>query len=104
MSHIQNNGNMNDKFEMIKRLESLSMLSLGEKEREELAPELEKLIGMIDKLQEVDTTNVEPLESINEENQTLREDKAENQLSTFQALQNTSNKQDNYFTVPKVIK
>mgnify|MGYP001294261160 CR=1 FL=1 len=90
--------------QLIKRLESLSMLSLSKEERENLKPELEKMISLINKLSEIDTIDIEPLININNHEQVLRSDKTGNMLSNDAALINTKHNSGVYFTVPKVLK
>ena len=88
---------------LIKKLESLSMLSLSDQERNQIKPELEKMIDMIDKLNDIKTTDIEPLTHINGHEQILREDKVCNMLTNKEALKNTNHAKGVYFTVPKVI-
>ena len=64
---------------------------------------MENILGFVEKLNEVDTKNVEPLIFLNEEPQELREDKATKTVSTSEALQNAPDHNDQYFKVPKVI-
>jgi aspartyl-tRNA(Asn)/glutamyl-tRNA(Gln) amidotransferase subunit C len=46
---------------LIEKLAHLSRLELKEAEKEEMKIELQKMIGFIDKLNELDTAGVEPL-------------------------------------------
>ena len=46
---------------LIEKLAHLSRLELKEAEKEEMKIELQKMIGFIDKLNELDTSGVEPL-------------------------------------------
>jgi aspartyl-tRNA(Asn)/glutamyl-tRNA(Gln) amidotransferase subunit C len=90
--------------QLIKRLESLSMLSLSKEERDNLKPELEKMINMIDKLSEIDTNDIIPLINMNNHEQVLRSDKSGKMLSNDVAMKNTNHNSGVYFTVPKVLK
>jgi len=89
---------------LIDKLSKLSMLRFNEKEREEIKSDLEKMIGFVDKLKELDTTNVEPLLHMSEHVNVLREDVPGNMLSREEALKNAPNHDGIYFKVPKVIK
>lgn len=89
--------------EVILKLERLAKLKLNKKEREEIGVDLEKILTMIDKLEEIDTSGVEPLVYIHEEVNVLREDKAEGMLETEDGMKNAPKRVDNYFAVPKII-
>ncbi len=52
---------------LIEKLAELSMLQFDETEKEEIKADLQKMIGFIDKLKELDTTGVEPLMHLSEE-------------------------------------
>jgi len=89
---------------LISRLENLALLSFTDDEKQRLEEEFQKLIEMIDKLQEVDTEGVEPMLHINDHIQKLREDKAGDMLTRKEALKNANSATDEFFTVPRVIK
>lgn len=89
---------------LIDKLSRLAMLDFDATEREELKADLERLIGFVDKLKELDTTGVEPLLHITNEVNVLRDDVPANMLTKEQALQNAPLHNDDFFLVPKVIK
>ncbi|MEM9547700.1 MAG: Asp-tRNA(Asn)/Glu-tRNA(Gln) amidotransferase subunit GatC [Bacteroidota bacterium] len=90
--------------EVILKLEKLAKLRLSEEEREEIGEDLEKILTMINKLEEIDTSDVEPLVYIHEEVNVLRPDHVEGMLSTEDGLKNAPKRIDDYFAVPKIIK
>lgn len=89
--------------ELIDKLEDLSKLSLSTEERELMKKDLSNILKMIDKIQEVDTTDVSPLQYINQDVDVLREDIAQNEITNAEALQNAPSTDGPYITVPKVI-
>ena len=89
---------------LIEKLAELSMLRFDETEKEEIKADLQKMIGFIDKLQELDTTGVEPLMHMSEEVNILRDDVPGNMLNQEEALKNAPYHNNQYFLVPKVIK
>lgn len=89
--------------ELIIKLEELSKLQLSEEEREMMKGDLTKILAMIDKIQEVDTSDVEPLRYINPDVNVMREDVAKNNATTEEALKNAPSKSAPYISVPKVI-
>ena len=89
---------------LVLRLEELSRLELSTQERKKLRDSLNNILTMVEKLNELNTDGVEPLVYINEDSDSrLRLDEVKNEVTTQQALQNAPDKNENYFTVPKVI-
>jgi aspartyl-tRNA(Asn)/glutamyl-tRNA(Gln) amidotransferase subunit C len=89
---------------LIDKLSKLSMLRFNDQEREEIKADLEKMIGFVDKLKELDTTGVEPLLHMSDHTNVLREDIPGNMLSREEAIKNAPHHDGIYFKVPKVIK
>ena len=88
---------------LILKLENLAKLELSEEERLKLTGDLNNILSMVEKLQELDTNGVEPLVYINEEVNQLREDKVCNQVDQSSALSNAPDQDGTYFKVPKVL-
>ncbi len=89
---------------LISRLEELARLELSLEERERLQKDLNNILKMVEKLKDLDTTGVEPLVYVSEEQNVLREDVVKNQVEKRKALMNAPDKNENFFKVPKVIK
>lgn len=89
---------------LIDKLSKLAMLQFNEAEKEEIKEDLEKMIGFVDKLKELDTTGIEPLLHVTQEINVLRDDVPGNMLSREEALKNAPQHNGTYFQVPKVIK
>jgi aspartyl-tRNA(Asn)/glutamyl-tRNA(Gln) amidotransferase subunit C len=89
--------------DLILKLESLAQLELTESERLHMQADLQNILQMVNKLQEIDTGGLEPLVHLGTTQVALREDVAGNPLTTAQALQNARVKDDQFFLVPKVI-
>lgn len=94
---------MNIDEKLISRLEQLARLELLPEEKERLRGDLNNILTMVEKLHELDTTDVEPLVYINEAVNVLREDEVHNQVSQAEALKNAPKSDGTYFRVPKVI-
>ncbi|MGB1121229.1 MAG: Asp-tRNA(Asn)/Glu-tRNA(Gln) amidotransferase subunit GatC [Saprospiraceae bacterium] len=88
---------------LILRLEKLSRLQLSTEERSTITKDLNNILGMIEKLEDLDTTGVEPLRHIIEENKPWREDIVNQSTTTADALKNAPNHDGSYFKVLKVI-
>ena len=89
---------------LIEKLSKLSLLQFNEAEKEEIKSDLQKMIGFVDKLHELDTTVIEPLLHMSDELNGLREDVPGNMLTREEALKNAPHHDGQYFKVPKVIK
>jgi aspartyl-tRNA(Asn)/glutamyl-tRNA(Gln) amidotransferase subunit C len=81
----------------------LARLQPDEKERESLANDMNQILEYISTLDEVDTSDVEPLEHVTELDYRLRDDKAKEPLSHEDALKNAPDADTDYFRVPRVI-
>lgn len=87
----------------IKKLSNLSKLSFSEQEENEIIKDLTQIVTFVEKLQEVDTENVEPLIYVSEERNVVRKDEEEQTLTHEQILMNAPKKDSDYFRAPKVI-
>jgi len=88
---------------LVDKLAMLSRLHFNEAEKKAIKNDLEKMIGFVDKLNEVDTTGIGPLMHINNNMDVLREDEPSQEFSREAALLNASLKDEQFFKVPKVI-
>ena len=89
---------------MVENLALLSRLRFSETEKEEIKKDLQKMISFVDKLNEVDTSGVEPLLHMTEALNVYREDVVQGSMLKADALQNAPVHDEHYFKVPKVIK
>jgi len=90
--------------EMIDHLGHLSRLHFSEEEKLAMKEDMQKMIAFVEKLQEVDTTGVEPVQHMGDAVNILREDELKGSISREEALLNSPVKDDEFFKVPKVIK
>jgi len=89
--------------QLISRLEKLARLKLSAEERSNFKGDLNNVLAMIEKLQELDLKEVEPLVYLNADDNRLREDKIQGQITQKDALKNAPDHDDQFFKVPKVI-
>lgn len=87
-----------------KKLADLAKLEFNNEELDEIQRDLEQMIGFVEKLNEIDTANVEPLTHVSEGRLPLREDEVKGSIDIATALKNAPASKDRFFTVPKVIK
>ncbi|MFA7420609.1 MAG: Asp-tRNA(Asn)/Glu-tRNA(Gln) amidotransferase subunit GatC [Melioribacteraceae bacterium] len=87
----------------VEYIASLSKLKFEENELENFTHQLNDILAYVDKLNELDTENVEPLSHPVENNNVFREDELKPSITTEEALKNAANKTEEFFRVPKVI-
>jgi len=87
----------------VEKIAHLARLEYDAEGQENVTKELNKILEWVDKLNELDTTNVQPLIHMSMEVNVLREDIAKETLTHAQALKNAPKKDSDYFRVPKVI-
>ncbi len=89
---------------MLQRLEKLSMLKIEENERADMIAELEKIVGFVEILGELDTEGLDPSFSTLEGGTPMREDiPSENPEIRRIILDNAPQAKENYFVVPAII-
>lgn len=89
---------------MIDKLAHLARLQFDDTEKVQIKNDLQNMIGMIEKMNELDTTDVAPLLHITDNVNMLREDIVKGSITNEEALKNAANKNAPFFIVPKVIK
>ena len=87
----------------VNKLADLSKLEFDEGAKKEIIEDLNKILSFVDKLNELDTDNVEPLIYMTEETNILRKDKVVRKITQAQALINAPEKDSDYILVPKVL-
>ena len=92
---------MNDA--LVDNLAKLSRLQFNEQEKEIIKKDLQRMIEFVDKLQELDTTGVEPLMHMSDSVNVLREDIVQGSISRKEALKNAPDSDGVFIKVPKVI-
>lgn len=88
----------------VDKLANLAMLQFNETEKDAIRNDLEKMIGFIEQLEKIDTKGVEPLLHITDAVNVLRADELKGSISREEALLNAPAKDEQFFTVPKVLK
>jgi len=89
---------------LINKLANLSRLEFEDEEKEDIKNDLEKMIGFIDKLNELDTTGIQPLLHMTDNVNVFRKDKIQGEISRDEVFKNAPLHDNEFFKVPKVIK
>ncbi len=79
----------------------LAKLELSDEEKENAKKDMESMLDYIDKLNELDTTGVEPMSHVFPVNNVFREDVVTNGDDRENILKNAPEEQDGMFNVPK---
>lgn len=89
--------------EVMENVEILAKLELSEKEREKAAEEMEKMLQYVEKLQELNTDEVEPMPYAMSVENVFREDVVTNTDRREEMLANAPASKDGQYQVPKTI-
>ncbi len=87
----------------IDHIAKLARLRFSESEKAAIKGDLERILDLVEVLNEVDTIGVEPLIHMTETTDVLREDEVTEEITKEEALLNAPKKDSDYFKVPKVI-
>ena len=87
----------------IKHISKLSRISVDEQKAEKLVGDLNSIFKFIEKLNELNTYNIEPLTSVAETTLKFRSDEVKNQNIREQIIKNSPEDNEDFFVVPKVV-
>jgi aspartyl-tRNA(Asn)/glutamyl-tRNA(Gln) amidotransferase subunit C len=87
----------------VNKIAHLARLEVTEQESEELIQDMSRILDFMAKLNEVDTSNVEPLIYMTNEVNVLREDVVKQEVTHQEALLNAPEQDGQHFLVAKVI-
>lgn len=88
---------------LIDKIAHLARLQFKETERESIKGDLQKMIVFVEKLNELDTSGIEPLLHMSSNINKLRADEVKGSISREEALKNAPLQDGEFFKVPKVI-
>jgi aspartyl-tRNA(Asn)/glutamyl-tRNA(Gln) amidotransferase subunit C len=89
---------------LVENLCKLACLEFDAAGKQEIKKDLQNMIGFVEKLNELDLRDAEPLLYMGEETNVLRDDIPENPLDRSEALANAPYADNMYFKVPQVVK
>ena len=87
----------------IKHISKLSRISVDDAKANKLAGDLNSIFDFIEKLNELNTDNVEPLTSVAETTLKLRADEVKSENIRDQVLKNSPDENEDFFVVPRVV-
>ncbi len=89
---------------LVENLFKLACLEFDAAGKQEIKKDLQNIIGFVEKLNELDLQDVDPLLYMGEETNVLRNDIIEDPLNRSEALANAPFADNTYFRVPRVVK
>ncbi len=87
----------------VEHIAKLAKLEFSEAEKAKFTEQFNEILTFMEKLNELDTSKVEPLSHVIELQNVFREDDVKPSISTEDALINAPAKTEKFFKVPKVI-
>jgi len=87
----------------VDKLADLAKLEFDEEGKKEIVNDLNRIVEFVEKLSELDTSNVEPLIYLSEDRSVMRDDVVKQVITQQEALKNAPVKDSDYIKVPKVI-
>jgi aspartyl-tRNA(Asn)/glutamyl-tRNA(Gln) amidotransferase subunit C len=87
----------------IERIAHLARIKLSNTEIEKISTDLNRILGYVDQIKQVDTTGIDAMTSVYDLDTVFREDEPGESLSQEDALSNAPDKNSDYFKVPKVL-
>ncbi|MDA7469667.1 Asp-tRNA(Asn)/Glu-tRNA(Gln) amidotransferase subunit GatC [Candidatus Pelagibacter ubique] len=87
----------------IKHISKLSRISVDDAKANKLAGDLNSIFDFIEKLNELNTDNIEPLTSVAETTLKLRADEIKSENIRDQILKNSPEENEDFFVVPRVV-
>ena len=87
----------------IKHISKLSRISVDDSKANKLAGDLNSIFDFIEKLNELNTDNIEPLTSVAETTLKLRADEVKSENIRDQILKNSPEENEDFFVVPRVV-
>lgn len=90
-------------LQTVKKIASLSRISVTDAEAEAMVPELNNILGWVEQLGEVNVTGVQPMTAVIPNHQRLRDDVVNDGDVRDKVLANAPQAEHGFFAVPKVI-
>lgn len=90
--------------EEVKKIASLSRLSLTEDELQKRTEDMNNILNYMDSLNEINTDNVKELNNVHDMNASLRSDSSDESLNQQDILNNSPRSNGDYIKVPLTVK
>ena len=89
--------------EILNNISSLSKIKIDEKIKSDLVKDLESILEMVEEMNKIDTSGIEPMSHPLEEADNLRKDKANKEIKRDEYQKSAPQTDDGFYLTPKVI-
>lgn len=89
--------------DLVDKIAHLARLEFNDQQKDKIEQDLNNILSFMESLNELDTSNVDPLIYMTEEKNVFRKDEQKQEVTHEEALKNAPKKDSDYFRVPKVI-
>ena len=89
--------------EQVEYVANLAKLDISEEEKEIFTKQLDNILSYMDKLNQLDTRDIDPTSHVLPIKNIFREDEVKPSLPLEEALANAPDRKDGFFRVPRVI-
>ena len=89
--------------ETVRRIAYLARIRVEDDRLDQIAGELDGILGFVEQLSEVDTDGIEPMTSVTDMAMPQRSDIVTDGDCRLKVLANATDPMDGFFTVPKVV-
>jgi aspartyl-tRNA(Asn)/glutamyl-tRNA(Gln) amidotransferase subunit C len=90
-------------IDSLKKIAHLARLEFDEDGAVRMTQDMTQILDWVEKLNELDTKDIEPLTTMSSEENVMREDKVGEHLDHEKGLKNAPQRDSDYFRVPKVL-
>ena len=87
----------------VEHVAKLARLAVSEEEKEAMSRQLSEILTYVGKLNELDTSKVEPTSHVLDLSNVVRDDVVRDSLPAAEALANAPDREGDHFRVPKII-
>jgi aspartyl-tRNA(Asn)/glutamyl-tRNA(Gln) amidotransferase subunit C len=87
----------------VDKIAHLARLEFDGEAKTKMIKDMNNMLAFVEKLNELDTSDVQPLIYMNDEVNVLREDEVTHEITQAEALKNAAKHDSDYFKAPKVI-
>lgn len=98
-----NHNDMKIDNEIVDKIAHLARLEFVHEAKEQIIKDMNNMLTLVGKLDELDTSSTEPLIYMSDEVNIMRDDEVKQEITRDEALKNSPKHDSDYFKVPKVI-
>ena len=91
------------KIDDVRHVAKLARIEFSGEELEKFTTQLDSIIGYIEKMNELDTSGIEPTSHVVDVKNVMRDDIAKESLPREESIKNAPCSEEGFFKVPKII-